>query len=118
MSMTKEQEKAIEIVNRIRIDFFDNKYESIYTENELEEKYEALCEVLSSLKEKDAEIEEYKRIITTEIINAAKDELVQKKNKEIEQKEKQIDLMAKAFKQDDVRTVEEIKQYFERKSKE
>lgn len=28
---------------------------------------------------------------------------------------KQIDLMARAFKQDDVRTVEEIKQYFERK---
>lgn len=30
----------------------------------------------------------------------------------IKQKGKQIDLMAKAFKQDDVRTVEEIKQYF------
>ena len=27
-------------------------------------------------------------------------------------KDKQIDLMARAFKQDDVRTVEEIKQYF------
>lgn len=125
MSMTKEQEKAIEIVNRIRIDFFDNKYESIYTENELEEKYEALCEVLSSLKEKDAEIEEYKRIITTEIINAAKDELVQKKNKEIEQKEKQIDLMAEhiAFNQkvnsyEDIKTYkEQIKQHYENQSK-
>ena len=29
--------------------------------------------------------------------------------------EKQIDLMAKAFRQDDIRSVEEIKQYFERK---
>ena len=36
----------------------------------------------------------------------------------LKEKDKQIDLMAKAFKQDDVRTVEEIKQHFERKSKE
>ena len=34
---------------------------------------------------------------------------------ELQQKDKQIDLMARAFKQDDVRSVEEIKQYFERK---
>ena len=34
---------------------------------------------------------------------------------ELRQKDKQIDLMAKAFKQDDVRSVEEIKQFFERK---
>ena len=32
---------------------------------------------------------------------------------ELEKKDKIIDLLAKAFKQDDVRTVEEIKQYFE-----
>ena len=37
---------------------------------------------------------------------------------ELEKKNKQIDLMAKAFKQDDIRTVEEIKQYFERKANE
>lgn len=41
---------------------------------------------------------------------------LQKENEEkdryIENKDKQIDLMARAFKQDDVRTVEEIKQYF------
>lgn len=35
--------------------------------------------------------------------------------KELDKKDKQIDLMARAFKQDDVRTVEEIKQYFENK---
>ena len=33
----------------------------------------------------------------------------------IKEQEQVIELMAKAFKQDDVRTVEEIKQYFERK---
>ena len=40
----------------------------------------------------------------------------------INKKDRQIDLMARAFKQDDVKTVEEIKQYFkeiaERKSEE
>ena len=34
---------------------------------------------------------------------------------ELQQKDKQIDLMARAFKQDDVRSVEEIKRFFERK---
>lgn len=36
--------------------------------------------------------------------------------KEIEKKDRQIDLMARAFKQDDVRSVEEIIEYFERKA--
>ena len=43
--------------------------------------------------------------------------MLNKKDKETEKKDKIIDLMARAFKQDDVRTVEEIKQYFERKAK-
>ena len=34
---------------------------------------------------------------------------------ELQQKDKQIDLMARAFKQDDVRSVEEIKRFYERK---
>ena len=34
---------------------------------------------------------------------------------ELRQKDKQIDLMARAFKQDDVRSVEEIKRFYERK---
>lgn len=38
--------------------------------------------------------------------------LITKQQKENEEKDKQIDLMARAFKQDDVRTVEEIKQHF------
>ena len=37
---------------------------------------------------------------------------------ELQQKDKQIDLMARAFKQDDVRSVEEIKEYFEKQAKE
>ena len=41
--------------------------------------------------------------------------LIQEQEEELKKKDKQIDLMAKAFKQDDVRSVQEIKQYFERK---
>lgn len=38
--------------------------------------------------------------------------LITKQQKENEEKDRQIELMARAFKQDDVRTVEEIKQHF------
>ena len=38
--------------------------------------------------------------------------LIKERQEELDKKDKQIDLMARAFKQDDVRTVEEIKQYF------
>lgn len=38
--------------------------------------------------------------------------LIKEQQEELDKKDKQIDLMARAFKQDDVRTVEEIKQYF------
>lgn len=41
--------------------------------------------------------------------------LIKEQQEELDKKDKQIDLMARAFKQDDVRTVEEIKQYFENK---
>ena len=41
--------------------------------------------------------------------------LIQEQEEELKKKDKIIDELAKAFKQDDVRSVEEIKQYFERK---
>lgn len=43
--------------------------------------------------------------------------LIKKQENELKKKDKIIDELAKAFKQDDVRSVEEIKQYFERKVK-
>ena len=60
-------------------------------------------------KEKDKYIKNSENI-TTEMSNDINKLLL-----EIKEKDKQIDLMARAFKQDDVRSVEEIKQYFERK---
>lgn len=56
---------------------------------------------------------------TIDCINALEHILAERKQnkariKELEKKDRQIDLMARAFKQDDVRSIEEIKQYFEK----
>ena len=45
-------------------------------------------------------------------------DLIQEQEAELKKKEKIIDELAKAFKQDDVRSVEEIKEYFEELAKE
>lgn len=63
-------------------------------------------------KEKDKYIKNSENI-TTEMSNDINKLLL-----EIKEKDKQIDLMARAFKQDDVRSVEEIKKYFEKQEKE
>lgn len=81
--MTKEQEEAIELL----IQYKNDELFGIAGRKALEI-------VLNMLKEKDADIAEYKNIIEAGIINAAKDELVEEKNKEIEKKDKMIDLMA------------------------
>lgn len=44
--------------------------------------------------------------------------LIKKQENELKKKDKIIDELAKAFKQDDVRSVEEIKEYFEELAKE
>lgn len=82
-------------------------------------------------KEKDKEIEELKQALARNIAkNFTSSMKESEKSKEdlemlnrgwqieLERKDKIIDLIARAFKQDDVRTVEEIKKYFERKSEE
>jgi uncharacterized protein (DUF3084 family) len=63
--MSDEEKKAIEVVNKIRIDFFNSKYKEIHSIDELAERYEALCAVLNliekqdkQLKQKDKEIED------------------------------------------------------------
>lgn len=128
--MTKEQE-AIErckSIVRVNKDFLKGNKQTIN-----QKRNRLYRNSLKYTKRKNVEIEEYKRMITTGIINAAKDELVQEKNKEIEKKDKQIDLMAEKIHQlgsdyDDfcIDTVwnedcdedckECIKQYFERKA--
>lgn len=67
---------------------------------------QAIDTVLSLIKEQEKYIKDANDI--TEEMNRDIMRLIY----ELKQKDKQIDLMAEAFKQDDVRTVEEIKQYF------
>ena len=88
-------------------------------------------ELQDMLKEKNVEIKEYKRMIAAGIINAAKDELVQEKNKEIEKKDKQINFMANFINdntpytkdtkelenEEGIRTSSFTTKYFERKAR-
>lgn len=67
-------------------------------------------ELQDMLKEKDNIIKGKETVIETQAEN---EEVLLNT---LKKKDKQIDLLAKAFKQDDVRTVEEIRKHFERKS--
>ena len=65
--------------------------------------------LLNLIQEQEKEIEKYKKLYQKALDDAvvtAHDNM---------QKDKIIDELAKAFKQDDVRSVEEIKQFYERK---
>ena len=125
----KEQE-AIErckSIVRVNKDFLKGNKQTIN-----QEEIDCIETVLNMLKEKDVEIKEYKRMIAAGIINAAKDELVQEKNKEIEKKDKQINYMANFINdntpytkdtkelenEEGIRTAEFTTKYFERKSEE
>ena len=110
--MTKEQEEAIKVleqykhecIEEYKVELDDKKYTDEQHASYLHQQIEAVHIVLSMLKEKDKEIK------TLTQTNKSYKGIINKKDR-------QIDLMARAFKQDDVRTVEEIKQYFERKAK-
>ena len=79
---------------------------------------EAIETVLNLVQEQEKEIEHWKNGFERELESNRENacELL-KQDLIIRKKDKIIDLMAKAFKQDDVRSVEEIKQYFERESR-
>ena len=86
--MTNEQREAIDRLNMC------SEYAGLANGTVVVNKAD-LDTVLSLIKEQQEMCEEYCP-----------------KETELKQLRKQIDLMARAFKQDDVRTVEEIKQYF------
>ena len=95
--MTTEQKEAIESLVELNNKFDCGKYRK------------AIETVLNLIQEQEKEIEKYKKLYQKALDDAvvtAHDNM---------QKDKIIDELAKAFKQDDARSVEEIKQYFERK---
>ena len=95
--MTNEQKVRVDRLERYLISDRDKIYTRVRVND--------LDTVLSLIKEQQEEIEglKDKEVLIKRYFN---------KCDLIKQKDKQIDLMARAFKQDDVRTVEEIKQYF------
>lgn len=108
--MTTEQKEAVALVKDFtKMDFNNPMGWTGYYDTELKELQQAIETVLNLIQEKDKEIEQYKKLYQKALDDAvitAHDNM---------HKDKIIDELAKAFKQDDVRSVEEIKQYFERK---
>ena len=98
--MTEKQEKAIDDLR-----FF---YQGEYITREMEESAQI---ILKMLEEKDKEIEKYKQLYNKALYNT-----ISADRENIELK-KQIQLMANAFRQDDVRSTEEIIEYFENLAK-
>lgn len=109
--MTTEQKEAVETMQHW-IEYEKTHKDKINKADELIGIQET---VLNLIQEQDNEINKYLEIITNKVIETAKDDLLTEKNIELEKKDKIIDELAKAFKQDDVRSVEEIKQFYERK---
>lgn len=111
--MTTEQKEAVETMQHW-IEYEKQNKDKINKADELIEIQET---VLNLIQEQEKEINKYLEIIANKVIETAKDDLLTEKNIEIEKKDKIIDELAKAFKQDDARSVEEIKQFYERKVK-
>lgn len=134
--MTKEQEEAIDRLRKItnRQILYGNKYGIVIEEfKKLQEDIET---VLNLLKQKDAEIEKYKKLLADNLAKNLNDSIKAKEKAdtdlddldkgwkvELEKKDKMIDLILDKFKEGteyyysefDYMTKEDLKQYFERK---
>ena len=102
------EEQAIEKLKKIKKDTMTAN-ECGLSNNDFKEEIEVYDTVLNLITKLQKENEILKRAFDKQTADMSNNLL------ELQQKDKQIDLMARAFKQDDVRSVEEIKQYFERK---
>lgn len=116
--MTKEQE-AIKRLNRFKtIKILYGNTFAMHIE-QLKTVQEDIETVLSMLKENSAEIEQKNTELAEKNVEIEKkDKRLNRQFKLLIKKDKIIYEMAKAFRQDDVRSVEEIIKYFERKSEE
>ena len=94
--MTTEQKKAIKVLEQYK--------------NECIEEYKIELDYKDNIDEPRAFYLHQQIEAVYIVLN-----LIQEQEDELKKKDKIIDELAKAFKQDDVRSVKEIKQYFERK---
>lgn len=114
--MTKEQ--IIVGLNKM-LDNTIKANECGLSNNDFKDDIELLKTVLSMLKENSAEIEKKNTELAEKNVEIEKkDKRLNRQFKLLIKKDKIIYEMAKAFRQDDVRSVEEIIKYFERKSEE
>lgn len=110
--MTTEQKEAVETMQHW-IEYEKQNKDKINKADELIEIQET---VLNLIQEQEKEIKSLDKAIHDEILeNYDKQELYKK---QLQKKDNIIDELAKAFKQDDVRSVEEIKRYFEKQANE
>ena len=114
--LSEEEKKAIKKLNEILKEWQEIINIEDETEREIEmllyleempfEEINTVLNITTKLQkeneEKDRKIEKYLDIISKNIIETIKDELVQQKNKEIDLKDKQIDLMAEYISKRDV----------------
>ena len=114
--LSEEEKKAIERLNEILKEWQEIVNIEDKTEREIEMSlymeempFEETKTVLNLITKLRKENEILKRAFDKQTADMSNNLL------ELRQKDKQIDLMARAFKQDDARSVEEIKRFFERK---
>ena len=103
--LSEEEKKAIKLLEDIK----NNSWTTKYIMSSDSKNADILLNLITKLQ-KENEI--LKRAFDKQTADMSNNLL------ELRQKDKQIDLMARAFKQDDVRSVEEIKEYFEKQAKE
>lgn len=118
--LSEEEKKAIKVLEQYKQECIEEyKIEIDDVEENIDEQHasylhqqiEATYRILKLITKLQKENEILKRAFDKQTADMSNNLL------ELQQKDKQIDLMARAFKQDDVRSVEEIKQFFERKVK-
>ena len=97
--LSEEEKKAIKLTKQYRKEIKDGDIKPIFI----------LDTAINLITKLQKENEILKRAFDKQTADMSNNLL------ELRQKDKQIDLMARAFKQDDARSVEEIKLFYERK---
>lgn len=112
-------EESIEILEEFKTKGYSMLYikygDRIKTNFKIEKAIETVLNLIQKQQEEIEMYKDIKRIAETQVTELA--DFIDYKGK-LEQKDKIIDLMARAFKQDDTRSVEEIKEYFKKKAEE
>ena len=95
--LSEEEKKAIELLEYIKNNSWTTKYIMSSDSKNADILLKLITKLQKENEEKNRKIEKYLDIISKKIIDTLKDELLQLKNKELDFKDKQIDLMAEVI---------------------